>query len=276
MDAIHILRKKKYIADFESFVMVLSALEWRKHNGNIKLVTDQLGLDFVQKHGIANVWNRIDVSLDELNELPIRENVFWAGAKIVALQQQKAPCVMMDLDFIVWKTLDFSKYENELAVIHREDIDMSIYPPKDFFHVKDYYTFDTRWNWSVLPCNTAFSFFGNELLRRMYCDEAIRFMCHADVKDDYLCYMVFAEQRLLAMCADMLQCRIHSFCQLRDLFDGRQNVFTHIWGEKEALRKNKIYNDMFCHRCMRRIKRDFPQWAEWLKYYEWFRTYMKV
>ena len=210
MKAFHTLRKKKYINDFEIFTMILSALEWRKNNGEIKLVTDKKGRDFVQKYGIENIWNEMELSLDEMDNLPINENVFWAGAKILALSKQKSPCVMIDLDFIVWKQLDFSQYENELAVIHRESVNNGVYPQQDYFKVNKF-NFNEKWDWSLLACNTAFAFFGNEELRQYYCKKALDFMLDVDIKEDFLCYMVFAEQRLSAMCADELGCKVSSF-----------------------------------------------------------------
>ena len=275
MEAFHILRKKKYINDFEVFVMVLSALEWKKYNGKIKLVTDKKGLSFIQQYGIENIWDEIELCLDELDKLPINEKVFWAGAKIFALSKQKAPCVMIDLDFIVWQKLDFIKYENELAVIHRENVNNSIYPQQDYFKVNKF-NFNEKWDWSLLACNTAFAFFGNEELRQYYCKKALDFMLDVDIKEDFLCYMVFAEQRLLAMCADELGCKVNSFSQLYNLFDTKQTTFTHVWGMKGRLQENEQMNRDFCKKCLYRIQKDFPQWARYLSNFEWFNKYFRI
>lgn len=275
MRAFHTLRKKKYIYDFEVFIMILSALEWRKYNGEIKLVTDSKGLAFVQKYGIENIWNEIEISLDEMDNLSINEKVFWAGAKLLALSRQNSPCVMIDLDFIVWKILDFAQYENELAVIHRESVNNSIYPQRDYFKVNIFH-FDEKWDWSLPACNTAFAFFGNEKLRQYYCQKALEFMSDVNIKEDYLCYMVFAEQRLLAMCADKLGCKINSFFQLYDLFDTKQTTFTHVWGEKGRLQRDKKYSMDFCKKCLNRLQADFPQWVRYLSNFEWFNKYLRM
>ena len=275
MKAFHTLRKKKYINDFEVFTMILSALEWRKYNGEIKLVTDKKGLNFVQKYGIENIWNEIEISLDEMDNLPINEDVFWAGAKILALAKQKSPCVMIDLDFIVWKQLDFSQYENELAVIHRENVNNGIYPQQNYFKV-DKFHFNEKWDWSLFACNTAFAFFGNEELRQYYCKKALEFMKDVNIKEDYLCYMVFAEQRLLAMCAGELDCRINSFSKLYNLFDTKQTEFTHIWGEKGRLRQDEWFNREFCKKCLNRLQAEFPQWVNYLSNFEWFSKYLRM
>ncbi|MFQ9126064.1 MAG: hypothetical protein ACLR4Z_03710 [Butyricicoccaceae bacterium] len=51
-------------------------------------------------------------------------------------------------------------------------------------------------------------YFGNDEFRRYYTDTAIRFMRCSPDADDTLTYMVFAEQRLLTMCAEKKGIRI--------------------------------------------------------------------
>ena len=56
-------------------------------------------------------------------------------------------------------------------------------------------------------------------------------------------YMVFAEQRLLAMCAEKKHAHATALSDLPALFGGAQNgYFTHIWGFKQQMRENpKLY-----------------------------------
>ena len=83
--------------------------------------------------------------------------------------------------------------------------------------------------------------------------------CSPDA-DDALTYMVFAEQRLLAMCAEKKHARAAALSDLPALFGGAQNgYFTHIWGFKQQMRENpKLYED-FCRRCAARLQKDFPE-----------------
>ena len=63
-------------------------------------------------------------------------------------------------------------------------------------------------DWTVRPANTALSYFGDRAFTEQYVQTAIDFMQAASPADNGLTYMVFAEQRLLAM----LAARAHVRC----------------------------------------------------------------
>ena len=86
--------------------MILSALMWRRHNGEITLVTDTKGKEAILKAGLGYVWNNINTDLDNIPK-EINPQVFWAAGKIYGIKNKKTPFVSMDTDFIVWDTLDF-------------------------------------------------------------------------------------------------------------------------------------------------------------------------
>ena len=76
--------------------------------------------------------------------------------------------------------------------------------------------------------------------------------------EENLCHMVFAEQRLLAMCAGREGKIISSFFPEAADIEG-QDVFTHLWGYKNILKfnfqKRVEFNDRLCER----IEREFPE-----------------
>ena len=278
MKAVHTLRtrghgKGIFLHDFELFTMLLSALEWRRNNGAIKLVTDRIGAAYIHEHGISDAWDEIEVILDEMDDLGIDEGGFWAGAKIFALSRQTAPCMMMDLDFILWQPMDFAHYGSDLAVIHREEIQPSIYPSKKFFKFRDGWRLPDWLDWTVRPCNGAFVYFGSQRFIQTYTSFALTFMQRADAVVDRLCYMLFAEQRWMAMCAAHLSVPIHAFSSLKGLFDGRQKYFTHIWGSKQRLRDQPQEAAAFCHTCAERLRHDFSEFTEQLAHHAWGSQY---
>ena len=74
--------------------------------------------------------------------------------------------------------------------------------------------------------------------------------------------MVFAEQRLLAMCAAKRRARVKALSDLPALFGGaQQGYFTHIWGFKQQMRDEPALYEDFCRRCAARLRRDFPDAA---------------
>ena len=274
MKAFHTLRTHENFsaADFEIFTMILSALKWREKNGAIKLVTDSRGAEYFERLGLSAAWNKIDTSLDDMDSLGWDEKIFWAGAKIFALSKQVAPVVMIDLDFIAWHRLDFAPFTTNIAVIHREKVGNMTYPDKNFFRLKDGRTLPANLDWSVEACNTAFAYFGANDFIKHYTDFAFEMMTSLATTDDVLSYMVFVEQRWAAMCATLMRREIFSLSSIENLF-GQQKYFTHIWGDKQNLRDNSQASEKFCRSCARRIKNDFPSWAEKLRASQWAGKY---
>jgi hypothetical protein len=242
--------------DYDVLTTILSALQWRKENGGIKMITDTAGAEYYCGLGITHIWDLgVETSLDAVDNA-ISPLSFWAAGKIYALQSQSAPCVMMDTDFIVWKPVT-QRFENaEIAVIHREGISAEIYPPQSFFTMRETYTFPSEWDWSVLPCNTAFLYISTGNFKDYYAAMSIEFMKNLVQSRNITAEMVFAEQRLLAMCAGAKGLKIESLLDLNNLQE--QDAFTHVWGLKSELRSNQEKRRAFCISCIKRIALDFP------------------
>lgn len=260
-----------YIEDFEILTTILSALKWREKNGSMKMVTDRAGRDFYIKNGMADLWNDgIEAVLDSINE---DTNMFWAAGKLHALSRESAPVAMIDTDFIVWDEILFDRLP-PLAVIHDEDLYTDVYPGIHHFKMNDNYRFDPEWSWDVKALNTAFCVFKDNDLLYEYTREAIHFMNCAKPDDDPLCYMVFAEQRLLNMVADKQDKEVMCFSSLERLFRNGEGWFTHIWGMKQQMREDDGLRSEFCRRCIDRILKDYPGREEMLRGIEVLKPYM--
>lgn len=247
------------MTDFDLLTTVLSALVWRRENGSIRMITDDTGAQYYRSLGLTDLWD--GGIFTYLNDIPstIDPCTFWAAGKLYALAATPAPCVMLDTDFIVWHSLS-EHWHRPLAVIHREALNPAIYPAPSAFVLAPSYHFPTNWNWHEPACNTALTYFGNDTLRKTYVGQAMDFMQAARGRDD-LIYMVFAEQRLLAMCAQACGVPIHAFSTEQDLFQGNQHDFTHIWGFKQAMQEQPVLRELFCKKCAARIRKDFPIYA---------------
>lgn len=250
------------ITDFDLLCQILSALSWKKTNGDIYLVCDEVALNALGDG--VKVYDKVFI-LDDMSEI---DNIaFWAGGKIYALSKQKAPCAMIDTDFIVWDKLDLGE---GITVAHREEISPMIYPDKNAFIVKNY-KFNPLWSWDTLPCNTAFAYFSDEDFKNYYTECSKEFMKACCECDNVLTYMVFAEQRLLSMCAEEKGVKINSLMDYTAL--GEDKRFTHLWGYKQILREDDEEREAFCRRCADRIKRDFPECVQILKEIEIVKKY---
>ena len=269
MDAIHINWTKPFTdktgapystEDFELLTTALSALNWRKHNGTISMITDSAGYEFYEKNGLLSLWDGgVQKTLDEIPE--VNSDMFWAAGKLWALKKSDAPIAMIDTDFIVWAPIAFDNLQ-DVAVIHEEDLYPDVYPDISHFKMKDGYEFDTDWDLSLRACNTAFVVIKNQELLKYYTDEAMKFMQSAENVNDPLTYMVFAEQRLLPMCAKKLNLEITVLSNLERLFNDGERYFTHTWGMKQQMRDMPELRADFCMRCASRIRREFPEWAD--------------
>ena len=225
------------IEPFELLTTALSALEWRRENGSIRMICDTPAKRYYESLGLCFLWD--DGVYPLLDTMPedINATAFWAAGKLYALSAVPSPCVMLDTDFICWKSISNLLDGPDTAAIHREDIMPSIYPDQTAFAQTEGFPLDL-FDWTVQPFNTALAYFGNDEFRRYYTDTAIRFMRCSPDADDALTYMVFAEQRLLAMCAEKKHAHATALSDLPALFGGAQNgYFTHIWGFKQQMRR---------------------------------------
>lgn len=278
MDAIHVnwsaplISKgvQKYeLEDFEILTTILSALNWKKNGGSIKLYADKTAIDYYKQIGIYDIW-------DTIEELSVPDSVdpdvFWAAGKLFALSNEEAPIAIIDTDFIVWDVSYINKIK-DCAVIHFENLAEDIYPPKDYFKMSDRYIWQ-GFNWNLCAANTAFVIFKNKRLLKAYTRYAIEFMQNAKKTDDYLRYMTFCEQRMLPMVADLVGADIIELMHYDALFGDENKSFTHIWGMKQKMRNDEKLRDDFCKRCVKRIITDFHYMESRLLNIEKIKKYM--
>lgn len=265
MDAIHVNSTLPFfvkhkdgnynIEDFTLYNTVISALQWRKMNGDIFMCTDSIGAAYYKKLGIEKVWNDVlTVVPDDMEG--INPRMFWAAGKLLAMREMTGNFALVDEDFIVWNKLSLS--ETAVTVAHREDLMPDVYPDPYCFGAD--FPLLERLSLSVLPCNTAFMHIPDLSFRQLYVNQSIAFMKSARECDDYLCHMVFAEQRLLAMLCDYAGVQIETLLDKDRLFVA-QDDYTHLWGAKQALRDNDEYRKNFIERCRKRIREDFPEYS---------------
>lgn len=277
MNGIHINWTKPFLnktksayctEDFELLTTILSALKWREKNGTITMITDSAGAEFYDSIGITSIWDNVENILDNVDVNP---DVFWAAGKIFALSRQSAPVAMIDTDFIVWEKINADEL-SDVTVIHFEELYPDVYPPKEYFRMRDY-DFDDNYDWGLEACNTAFCVIKNNDLLKYYTEKSIEFMRRAEEKNDRLKYMVFAEQRLLPMCAKKLNMFVGAFSDLGTLFSERETRFTHTWGMKQQMRDSAALRYDFCRRCINRIIHEYPYMYEIMKNIECLKQY---
>jgi hypothetical protein len=197
--------------DFEALTWLVGALEIRRHS-EILLVTDTRGLSFVRKAGMEWLYNGgVSTALDSM-PADINHQLFWAAGKIWAWRAVEPPCACFDTDLVLWQPL---RPTAPALALHVEDNQWGWYRDAEAEFKR--HGFDAPdWNWALHPVNTAVACFREPELPRLYADTAFQFMRdysrsapHArggpyDPASVCCDPMIFAEQRLLPMCAAKL------------------------------------------------------------------------
>ena len=253
--------------DFELLALILSALYWQRCNGSLKLYTDPQCADYFAARRLDGLWDEgIDTRALTTTRLDTNFTTFWAFARTIALYHERAPCVVLDMDMIVWKAIDRLLCSDFMA-IHHEPLDFAVYKPRSAlvtppgYHWRD-------WDWTVSPCNAALMYFGDDAARQHCAEQGLAFMSNNFVAEvpDGPAYAVFVEQRLYPMCIDERGIPVGYF--LRDftgrlLADGAANdTFTHLWLHKRLLVADASQRQRLCMRMLRRILSEFPDFED--------------
>lgn len=239
------------IADLDILTTILSALLWRKFNGPIKLYTDTIGLSYYERLGMTDLWNGgIDTATLENIPESVPADIFWAAGKIYAIANESVPFVMMDTDLLVWQSLSQFIGQNPVMAFHPETLNdyNSCYLPYDQLKKPAGYRLDSRWDWTQNPVNTALTYFADTMeandFKGYYTTNAIKFMRNnTERPGEMVSQMVFAEQRLFAMCGKMHFGGVPTFLARAD---EQGKPFTHIWGNKATARDNANVNRQLC------------------------------
>lgn len=249
------------IQDFDLLTTVLSVVMWRELNGPVKLYTDTTGRDYYDSLGLLGLWDEVNTAVVENIPDTVNQQIFWAASKIFALRNEPAPVAMIDTDLIVWKNIAGELAGKRFAVLHREELYESCYLPGFYLKKRDGYRFDPAWDWTVMPCNMALAYFADAAFKRYYTDCSIDFMTgNNEYPEEMISQMVFAEQRIVSMCATKMDVPIHHF--LDDPFQPDNDCFSHIWGAKEIARSDPGACRELCEALLRKIKRHSPQYHD--------------
>jgi len=81
-----------FVEDYDLLTTILSALEWRKYNGGIKMITDSVGQEYYHRLGLAHIWDLgITAYFDALDSEAIFPLSFWQRGKYTLLRSSKSP-----------------------------------------------------------------------------------------------------------------------------------------------------------------------------------------
>ena len=111
------------------------------------------------------------------------------------------------------------------------------------------YIFPQVWDMEEEATNTSILYIADERLKEYYVAEALRFMEHElDTPNIGARCMVFAEQRILPMCAKELGVRVNDILKFEDL-EKDQDLITHVWSAKPLLQNEKEAAEEYVRLC---------------------------
>ena len=251
------------LEDHDILSTVLSALLWRKFNGPIKLYTDNNGLDYYKSMGMTDLWNG-GIDTQTLNNIPygIPASVFWAAGKLFAARNERYDFALLDTDLMVWQPIHPLAGSNHIMAFHPETLQSynSCYLPLTLLKKPRNYKPDPQWDWNQNPVNTALTYYANTRKARTFCDYytrmAIEFMTgNTEYPQEMVSQMVYAEQRVYAMCAKKTFGHVPTFMA----YEGEPSKpFSHIWGNKAVVRNDAASNFQLCAELVRIITTTFP------------------
>ena len=253
--------RQYYIEDFDLLSTILSALLWRRFNGPIKLYTDNVGYAYYSNLGMLDLWDG-GVDVDVLEAIPnnVPADIFWADAKLFAIREQTVPFLMMDTDLMVWSDIRERLKGYNVMAYHPESLtETTCYIDYKSLKKPKGYKLNSKWDWTIDPYNTALTYFADEKFLKYYTDSAIEFMRgNTERPSELVSQMVFAEQRLFAMCAKFKDINVGTF--LSSPFEDSPD-FTHIWGGKDEARNNSVAGNRLCATIARTIAGNFKDTA---------------
>ena len=244
-------RKSYKMSDTALLTAELSARLWQRFNGSISLITDKIGFEYIKKTALAKAYDEILPILDQRN-FGIVPTKYWASGKIQALTKISAPCVILDMDMLLWQKLPVESAK--LLCTHTEPLSLKCYPSIEFFHTDADYSYPVDWDFTVEPLNTAVLYIAEDDFKNYYAAQSIRFMySEKESPDNGVICMVFAEQRILAMCSASKGIKAKLLLDY-DLLSEPQNLLTHVWSAKKIIEIVPDINKIFIKLCEEKLQ----------------------
>jgi hypothetical protein len=142
------------IDEYTFLYTLLSILNWKRFNGSIDLYTDKIGAIYYDQIGLANLYDNIYITLDDINY----RNDLWIAAKVHCICTLVGDFVFLDNDLIIRESIDSNFYNCDVGILHWEFGDCN-YLEK----CKEYYTPTIKWNSSLLSNNGSFFYISKDV-----------------------------------------------------------------------------------------------------------------
>lgn len=235
---------------FDLLMMFASVIQWKKHHPSFHthVFLDKLTYDTFSRIGALELW-------DSYENLPtsksIDKNVFWASSKLVALRSIEEPIVIMDNDFVVYKSFENFLKDKIVATLYEDGKGYYANPLNPY--IKKVKHIINRPKTEALNC--SFLYFPDYKFTQYYAKTSIELMEEfTKLKVPDSTYLIYAEQLLLKHLINLHKIEYDTLldkeflCSKKIYTKERPGLinteshnlyFRHYWMEKPDIRANK-------------------------------------
>ena len=195
----NIKKHSSFYTELKVSLLLGSAIQWKKHNPNTNtnLYCDKMTYSFLSDINAIDLWDNVyRCSFDE----SINKDIFWASSKLDILSNINQPSVVLDHDFLVYKS--FEPFLKDKVIVGHDENGENYYP-----HALDEYVRRTshilnRPNHKSVNC--CFNYYPNPAFARSYANTSIELMREfTKLNAPNSKYLVYAEQLLLKHVLDL-------------------------------------------------------------------------
>lgn len=222
-----------FYTKLDTLLLLSSAIQWKKHHPGYTTVLycDDLTKNFLIDLSAISLWDSI-VSLPKNNF--VDKSIFWASSKTQVLRNIKEPIILLDHDFLVFKSL--KKYIKDIPLFAHEEDGVRYYPTANDPFINEVADLIPRPKPFAINC--CFSYFPDYKFANKYGKFALELMTRfTDMKVPNSKFLIFAEQLSLKYLLDFDKIKYEVLMQ--EIFLANERKFVPY--DKGLIQKNDIY-----------------------------------
>lgn len=231
-------------------MMFASVIQWKKHHPShiCELHADKLTIKKFEELDALKLWDSI--KLVGKNKA-IDKSVFWASAKLQALRNTKEPIIVMDNDFVVYKS--FENFIKDKPVVCHDENGEDYYLGALDPYIKQVKHIINRPQLRAVNC--SFLYLPDYKFTQHYTQLSIELMQEfTKIKVPNSKYLIYAEQLLLkhlftvhniayeTLLDTVYDCKLNRFTTKQQGYiktEDQNLFFRHYWMEKPKIRESK-------------------------------------